>query len=196
MKAVSPGWGLAAAMITMLLLAGCTANAAPGQPLETVGVPTQPGGSGTTRPPAPTPAPTRVVNRTDLLTVYRSWWLAVQEAFAHGNGDYPDLALYGVDPILAKEHDEIRKLRAEGIVQRTKLTLKPQILHQDDITAEVADCIRGPAGTYYDVVTGKPRAPRGYSNDVPTQDALRVALHKRGGYWFVVAATNEGVQPC
>jgi hypothetical protein len=196
MKAVPAGRELAAVMIATLLLVGCSARAA-STPLEPVGRPTQPVGTATSRPaPAPSATPAPTVNRADLLTVYRSWWQAVQGAFARGDAGSPALALYGVDPILTKERDEIRKLRAEGVVQRTKLTLKPQILHQEDIAAEIADCIRGPAGTYYDVATGKPRAPHGYSNDVPTRDALHVALHKRGGYWFVVAATNEGVQPC
>jgi hypothetical protein len=192
-KAVSAGRVLVAAAIGALLLAGCSAAAS--QPLESVGQPTRPAGGPTTRP-APAPTPSRAANRADLLTVYRSWWGAVQEAFARGDSTYPALALYAVEPILGKERSKIRSLHAEGVVQRTRLTLSPQILHQGDITAEIADCIRGPAGTYYDVVTGKPRAPHGYSNDVPTRDSLRVALHKRGGYWFVVAATNEGVRPC
>jgi hypothetical protein len=192
-KAVSAGRGLAAAVLGMLLV-GCSTTAA-STPLESVGQPTQPVGTASTpRPAPPTTAPP--VNRADLLTVYRMWWRAVQEAFARGDSAYPDLALYGVDPILTRERNQIRQLRAQGVVQRTSLTLSPKILHQEDITAEVSDCVRGPAGTYYDVATGKPRAPNGYRNDVPTKDPLLVSLHKRGGYWYVVAATNEGVQPC
>jgi hypothetical protein len=136
------------------------------------------------------------VNRADLLTVYRAWWRAVQEAFAGGDSTSANMAIFGADPILTRERNEIRTLRAEGVVQRTQLTLSPRILHEDDIAAEIADCVRGPAGTYYDLATGKPRAPHGYRNDVPTKDALTVALQKRGGYWYVVAATNKGVRLC
>jgi len=140
--------------------------------------------------------PTPSVDRADPVAVYREWWAAVQDAFARGEPDYPALAIYGVDPILSNERKQIRLLQTQGVVQRTRLELTPRVLHQDDTVAEIADCLRGPAGTYRDAVTGKPRAPRGYSNDVPTRDALLVSLQKRGDYWYVVAATNEGVQPC
>jgi hypothetical protein len=136
------------------------------------------------------------VDRTNLLAVYRGWWAAVQEAFARGEPDYPALDTFGLDPILMNERRQIRVLRAQGIVQRTQLSLMPRVLHQDDTVAEIADCLRGPAGTYRDAATGQPRAPRGYRNDVPTRDSLLVSLQKRGDYWFVVAATDEGVQPC
>jgi hypothetical protein len=180
-----------------LLLAGCATAASPTAPLEPVGPPTQPVGTATTgRALAPVATPTQAVNRADPLEVYRGWWRAVQEAFARGDSSYPGLATYGVDPILTRERTAISGLRAQGVVQRTQLTLSPRILHQEDITVEIADCVRGPAGTYYDLATGKPRAPHGYRNDVPTKDPLLVSLHKRGGYWYVVAATNEGVQPC
>jgi hypothetical protein len=160
------------------------------------GQPTQPAGSAPRTTPAPQPVSTPSVNRTDLLTVYRAWWKAVEQAFALGNADYPDMALYAVDPILSQEQTQIRRLRAQGLVQRTHLTLQPRILHQNDIVAEIADCVRGPAGTYHDLATGRPRAPSGYRNDVPTKDPLLVSLHKRGGYWFVVAATNKGFRAC
>lgn len=195
MKAVPVAWALAAAVLTATLLAGCASNA-PSGPLQPVGQPTQPAGSATTRPPAPPTNPVPGVNRADLMTVYRAWWQAVQEAFASGDSTSAKMALFGADPILTRERNEIRGLRAQGVVQRTSLVLSPHILHQDDITAEVADCVRGPAGTYYDLATGTPRAPHGYRNDVPTKDPLLVSLHKVGGYWYVVVATNKGVQPC
>jgi hypothetical protein len=194
MKAVTAAWTLSATAVAMALLVGCGANTPTG-PLQPVGQPTQPAGGYTSRPSAP-PSPTSSVNRADLMTVYRAWWKAVQDAFAQGNSTSADLALYGADPILTRERNEIRTLRAEGVVQRTQLTLNPRILHEDDIAAEIADCVRGPAGTYYDLATGKPRTPRGYRDDVPTKDALTVALQKRGGYWYVVAATNKGVRLC
>jgi hypothetical protein len=196
MKAVPAVWVVAAAALAMALLAGCASDG-PSEPLQSVGQPTQPAGGATTR--RPTPAPTNVapgVNRADLMTVYRAWWQAVQEAFAQGDSASAKLAVFGVDPILTRERNQIRSLRAEGVVQRTRLSLSPRILHQEDIVAEIADCVRGPAGTYYDLATGKPRAPKGYRNDVPTKDALTVSLQKRGGYWYVVAATNKGVQLC
>lgn len=194
MKAVTAAWTLSAAVLAMALLVGC-ASGTPTGSLQPVGQPTQPAGPQTTRS-APPPSPTPSLNRGDMMTVYRAWWKAVAEAFAKGDSTDPALGLYGADPILTRERNQIRNLRAEGVVQRTQLTLSPHILHQEDIVAEIADCVRGPAGTYYDLATGKPRAPRGYSNNVPTKDALTVSLQKRGGYWYVVAATNKGVQLC
>jgi len=197
MQAVSVRRWVAVAAVVAVLLAGCslgTPGATP--PLESVGVPTQPTASGTSTAPLPTPTTVTPVNRADLLIVYRAWWKAVQEAFASGDATSPDMALYGADPILSRERNQIRTFRDQGVVQRTQLTLSPRVVQQEDITAEIADCVRGPAGTYYDITTGTPRAPRGYRNELPTQDPLLVSLHKRGGYWFVVAATNKGVQPC
>jgi hypothetical protein len=158
----------------------------PALPTETRSSPAQGAAS-----PSATP-----VDRTDLLAVYRAWWKAVEAAFASGDPDHPDLARYGGDPILGAEQRQIRTLREQGIVQRTMLTLQPRIVHQTGDLAEIADCLRGPARTYYDAVTGQLRAPRGYDNESPTTDALLVSAHRRGGYWFVIAATNEGVQPC
>jgi hypothetical protein len=194
MKAVTAGWALTAITLALTLLVGC-ASSGPSAPLDAGGPPTSPAGGPTTRPPLP-PSPTPSLNRGDMMTVYRAWWKAVEEAFAKGDSTDPDLALYGADPILTRERNQIQSLRTQGVVQRTQLTLSPRILHQEDIVAEIADCVRGPAGTYYDLATGKPRAPRGYSNDVPTKDALTVSLQKRGGYWYVVAATNKGVRLC
>jgi hypothetical protein len=180
-----------------VLAAGCSAGtASAGGGLPTDGATAQPGNTGlataatTTAPTVPT------VDRANPMTVYRGWWKALQDAYAAGDSTGAELAVYGADPILTRQRNQIRALRAEGVVQRTTFTLAPTVLHQDDNLVELIDCVRGPAGTYYDVDTGKPRAPKGYRNDVPTRDALRVLLRKREGNWFVVATTNEGVPPC
>jgi hypothetical protein len=186
----------ALAIVFALMFTGCAAHADTTAPLPPGNPELPTSGAGHTTAAEAETASVPAVNRTDPLAVYREWWAAVQAAFAHGDADYPPLAIYGVDPILSNERNQIRLLRAQGIVQRTRLELTPRVLHQDDTVAEIADCLRGPAGTYRDAVTGKPRAPRGYSNDVPTRDALLVSLQKRGDYWYVVAATSEGVQPC
>lgn len=190
------------AVALVLAASACSSTAGPaGALLPSVDDPVTPvfGGSATATP-APSTPPARpttpVVDRGDVLAVYRAWWTAVQEAFARGDATDADLMRYGVDPILTKERNQIRALRTQGIVQRTQLTLSPRLLHRDGAVAEVVDCVRGPAGTYYDLASGRPRAPRGYRNDVATQDALLVSLHKRGATWFVVAATSRGVQPC
>jgi hypothetical protein len=178
-----------------LLLAGCSGTG----PGETLGVgeppPSQQGTTtGTAARPAPSPTPG--LNRTDMMTVYRAWWSALQGAYAAGDATKPDLALYGADPILTRERNQIKALRAQGVVQRTTFTLTPRILSQGETTAEILDCVTGPANTFFDVATGKPRAPRGYRNDVTTKDPLQILLRKLGGYWYVVAATNQGVRPC
>ena len=189
-----------AALTAMLMvpLAGCSepTGSAPAplptgpQPQSSSQAPSRPAVGATSAPGLPG------VDRTDPVEVYRAWWHAVEEAFGRGEPGYPELGTYGADPILARERNQIRVLREQGIVQRTRLSLMPRVLLHSDIIAEIADCLRGPAGTYRDAVTGRPRTPRGYRNDVATRDALLVSLQKRGGYWFVVAATNEGVQPC
>lgn len=181
--------------VLLLLSASCASGGGSPAPLTPVGQPTVPRGTASTTPAPPTTTfPT--VNRMDLLTVYRAWWKAVQQAFAQGDADYPQLDVYAMDPILSREQEQIRKLRAQGVVQRTQLSLQPRILHQDDVVAEIIDCVRGPAGTYYDLATGRPRAPTGYRNDVPTRDSLLVSLQRRGGYWFVTAATDKGFDAC
>jgi hypothetical protein len=181
-------------VLVLLLAAGC-ASGGGAAPLTPVGQPTVPPGTGPTRPSAP-PTTFATVNRMDLLAVYRAWWKAVQTAFARGDADYPELLVYGMDPILTREQDQIRKLRAQGVVQRTQLSLQPRIVHQDEAVATLFDCVRGPAGTYYDLATGRPRAPTGYRNDVPTKESLFVSLQRRSGYWFVTAATDEGFDAC
>jgi hypothetical protein len=188
----------AAVLLACLLgAAACSAGtASAGGALPTGGATAQPGNDGpatTTSAAAPT-AP--AADRADPMVVYRGWWKALQTAYAAGDSTGPELALYGADPILTRQRNQIRTLRAEGVVQRTAFTLAPTVLHRDDKLVELIDCVRGPAGTYYDVDTGKPRAPKGYRNDVPTRDALRVLLRKREGNWYVVATTNEGVPPC
>jgi len=81
-------------------------------------------------------------------------------------------------------------------VQRARFTLRPRLRYQTGQNAEVEDCVHGPASTYYDAVTGRPRAPRGYRNDVPTEDRLLTTLQRRGDQWYVVAATGRGEVEC
>jgi hypothetical protein len=150
--------------------------------------------AGTTAATAsPTASPAPRTDHTDVLAVYRGWWTALQTAYASGDADDPALADYAVDPILAGQRASIRKLDAQGIVQRTTFTLAPRLRYRTDGNAEVEDCIRGPAGSYRDAATGRPRAPSGYRNDVPTEDPLLLTLQKRGDRWYVVAATGKGV---
>ena len=51
-------------------------------------------------------------------------------------------------------------------------------------------------GLNCDAVTGKPRALKGYRNDVPTEDRLLMTLQKRGEKWYVIAATAKGEVQC
>lgn len=141
---------------------------------------------------SPSPAP----ESTDVLAVYRGWWTALQTAYAKGDADDPALARYAVDPILTRQRASIRALDAQGIVQRTTFTLRPRLRYRTDGNAEVEDCVRGPAGTYRDAATGRPRTPRGYRNDVPTEDRLLTTLQRRGDQWYVVAATGKGTVEC
>lgn len=152
------------------------------------------GTAAATTDPAASPAATP--DRTDVLAVYRGWWTALQTAYATGDADDPALARYAVDPILTRQRASIRALDAQGIVQRTTFTLRPRLRYRTDGNAEVEDCIRGPAGTYRDAATGRPRAPRGYRNDVPTEDRLLTTLQRRGDQWYVVAATGKGEVQC
>ena len=159
-------------------------------PAPTTDEPTTSAAPGTT---APTPD---TVDHTDPLAVYAGWWAALQAAYAKGDADDPVLAEYAVDPILARQRASIAALRAEGIVQRTRVTLAPRLRYAAGRNAEVEDCVRGPANTYHDAVTGRPRAPRGYRNDVPTEDRLLTTLQRRGDQWYVVAATGRGEIEC
>jgi hypothetical protein len=149
-----------------------------------------------TTPAATTASPAPAADRTDVLAVYRGWWTALQTAYAKGDADDPALARYAVDPILTRQRASIRALDAQGIVQRTTFILRPRLRYRTDGNAEVEDCIRGPAGTYRDAATGRPRAPRGYRNDVPTEDRLLTTLQRRGDQWYVVAATGKGEVQC
>ena len=130
------------------------------------------------------------------MAVYTAWWIALQAAYAKGDAEDPALAEYAVDPILAKQRASIAALRKQGVVQRTTLVLDPRVRYRTDRNAEVEDCVRGPANTYYDAVTGRPRAPTGYRNDVPTEDRLLTTLQRRGDQWYVVAATGRGEVEC
>jgi hypothetical protein len=179
-----------------LLLAGTGCAAGPdGDAALPPGPATTPAAAAvTTGPPSPSPAAT--TGNGDVLAVYRGWWTALQTAYARGDADDPALARYAVDPILTRQRASIRALDAQGIVQRTTFTLAPRLRYRSGGNAEVEDCIRGPAGTYRDAATGRPRAPRGYRNDVPTEDRLLTTLQKRGDQWYVVAATGKGEVQC
>ncbi|HEV7653178.1 MAG TPA: hypothetical protein VGP36_00360 [Mycobacteriales bacterium] len=180
---------VAAALV--LACSGCASGAGGNAalPTRTAGTELPPRTSATA---APTTTPSATADQADVLAVYRGWWTALQTAYATGDADDPALARFAVDPILGAQRASIRKLGAEGIVQRTTFTLEPRLRYRTDGNAEVEDCIRGPAGTYYDAATGRPRAPRGYRNDVPTEDRLLTTLQRRGAQWYVVATTGKG----
>jgi hypothetical protein len=184
----------------LLLAAACTTPADDAaRPLPSSGAeatstsPSPPPTGATTSAAGGTPG---AVDHTDVLAVYAAWWRALQSAYAAGDPDAASLAEYAVDPILTRQRASIRALRAQGVVQRTTFALGPHLRYRTDDYAEVEDCVRGPANTYYDVVTGKPRAPQGYRNDVPTEDRLLMTLRRRGEEWFVVAATAKGQVQC
>lgn len=188
----------AAILVALLLVPGCTAAGETGAlppDLSGAGAATSTPAAATT-PATPSGSPTAVVDRTDVLAVYGAWWTALQEAYATGDPDAAALADYAVDPILSRQRASIQAMRAQGVVQRTKFTLQPRLRYQTERNAEVEDCVRGPANTYYDAVSGQPRAPRGYRNDVPTEDRLLTSLQRRGDQWFVVAATDKGEVVC
>lgn len=195
----------AALAAALLLAAGCAGGIDDGTPLptRTAGA-AGTGGStaaGTTGPPTGTPTAgtsggSTDVDRTDVLAVYTAWWRALQAAYARGDAADPALADYAVDPILSRQRASIQALRAQGVVQRTTFALQPRLRYRTDRYAEVEDCVRGPANTYYDAITGRPRAPRGYRNDVPTEDRLLMTLQRQGDQWFVVAATGRGEVAC
>lgn len=132
----------------------------------------------------------------DVLTVYAAWWTALEAAYASGDPADPSLDDWAIDPILSRQRASIRAMRQQGVVQRTSFTLQPRVRYQTGTVAEVEDCVRGPANTYYDALTGRLRAPRGYRNDVPTEDRLLTTLQRRGERWYVVAATGRGEAQC
>jgi hypothetical protein len=191
-----PGRGLIAA-VAVLACAGCAAGDGGGNAaLPDRGTPAAVVTTAAASPTG-TPAPSASgVDHTDVLAVYRGWWAALQAAYAKGDADDPALAEYAVDPILGRQRATIAGLRAQGVVQRTAFALRPRLRYQTDGNAEVEDCVRGPANTYYDAVTGRLRAPRGYRNDAPTEDRLLTTLQKRGDQWYVVAATGRGEVEC
>lgn len=194
-------WFATPLAVVVLLLAACSTAEPVAQPLPAGGAEPSPAVSGvaTPAPSGPSGAPTAsagAVDHTDVLAVYAAWWRALQTAYAAGDPDEAALEEYAVDPILTRQRTSIRALRAQGVVQRTTFTLAPRLRYRTDDYAEVEDCVRGPANTYYDVVTGRPRSPRGYRNDVPTEDRLLMTLQRRGDAWFVVAATSKGDVQC
>lgn len=185
------------AVVAALLLPACSpggegTSALPSGPPATSGGPSTAAGSTIATAPSPSPA----TEEAEVLTVYSRWWDALESAYARGDPADPRLDDYAVDPILSRQRASIRDLQAQGIVQRTSFTLRPRLLHRTGNYAEVEDCVRGPANTYYDAVSGRPRAPRGYRNDVPTEDRLLMTLQRRGDRWYVVAATGKGEVRC
>ncbi len=189
------------AALVLLACAGCGSPAAGGNgalPTRTAGAAPATTTPSTTTVPTGTPTPTATagVDRSDPVAVYTGWWTALQGAYATGDADDPALAELAVDPILSRQRASIAKLRAQGVVQRTKFTLAPRLRYRTERNAEVEDCVKGPANTYYDAVTGRPRAPAGYRNDVPTEDRLLTTLQRRGDQWYVVAATGRGEVEC
>jgi hypothetical protein len=188
------------AVALLLTCAGCAASADGGGG-GNAALPTDPatGGPATVAGSSVSAAPTSAgaaVDHTDVLAVYRGWWSALEAAYAAGDPDAPALDEYAVDPILGRQRASIAALKAQGIVQRTRFTLAPRLRYRTAGNAEVEDCVTGPANTYRDAATGRPRAPRGYRNDVPTEDRLLTTLQRRGDQWYVVAATAKGGIAC
>ena len=187
------------AALVLLACAGCGSPAADGNgalPTRTAGAAPSVTTSPAPTAESPTPTASTTVDRTDPVAVYTGWWTALQGAYATGDADDPALAELAVDPILSRQRASIAKLRAQGVVQRTTFTLAPRLRYRTERNAEVEDCVKGPANTYYDAVTGRPRAPAGYRNDVPTEDRLLTTLQRRGDQWYVVAATGRGEVEC
>jgi hypothetical protein len=189
------------AAVLVLAVSGCAGGcAADGG--GNAALPDQGGGptpaAATTTGATPTAAATSTpaVDHGDVLAVYQGWWAALERAYAAGDPDDPALAEWAVDPILARQRASITTLKQQGVVQRTRFTLRPRLRYQTERNAEIEDCVRGPANTYYDAVTGRPRAPRGYRNDAPTEDRLLTTLQRRGDQWYVVAATGRGEVGC
>lgn len=195
-----PGLRQLTAVALVVACAGCGSEAGgnaalPGRTAGAGSATGTPGPTGST--PGGTPEPAGpAVDRTDPVAVYTGWWAALQAAYARGDAEDPALAEYAVDPILSRQRASIAALRAQGVVQRTRVTLAPRLRYRTERNAEVEDCVRGPANTYYDAVTGRPRAPDGYRNDVPTEDRLLTTLQRRGDQWYVVAATGRGEVQC
>lgn len=185
------------AVVVALVVPACSAasDEVPALPAgPPAGTGTVPASAGLSPTAAPTPSAT--VDGSDVLAVYTAWWRALQSAYARGDAADPKLDDYAVDPILSRQRASIRALKAQGVVQRTVFTLRPRVRYQTEQYAEVEDCVRGPANTYYDALTDKPRAPGGYRNDVPTEDRLLMTLQRRGDRWYVVAATGKGEVRC
>jgi hypothetical protein len=136
------------------------------------------------------------VDRSDPLAVYQAWWVAVQRALVRADPEFPDLASYAVDPLLANTRASLTRLHGEGVVQVVTFALAPRVVLREPDRVELTDCVRAPAGTYRDAVTGKPRAPTGFRDDVSTADPLRFLLRPRGDAWYVVGATVLGGGRC
>lgn len=185
-----PGTRRVISAAALVMAAGCStgtaATALPDGPTRTAAA---------TTPATVTPTPTATAE-PGPVEVYTAWWTALEHAYGAGDPDDPALAEYAVDPILSRQRHSITTLTQQGIVQRTKFTLTPHLRYSDGGNAEIEDCVRGPANTYYDAVTGRPRAPAGYSNDAPTEDRLLTSLRKEGDRWYVVAATGKGDVQC
>jgi hypothetical protein len=209
-------WLTASAGALLVLGAACAGQpapvplpaAGPASPTDSAGpgsgVPAGPGGgwAGPGGPPGGTPtgssAPTSPprVDRSDPLVVYRTWWVTVQQALSSADPALPDLASYAVDPLLANTRASLARLHGEGVVQVVSFGLAPRVVIREPDRVELTDCVRAPAGTYRDAVTGKPRAPTGFRNDVSTGDSLRFVLRPKGGAWYVVGATALGGGRC
>ncbi|MBI1757673.1 MAG: hypothetical protein HYR62_00355 [Actinobacteria bacterium] len=200
-RAVSVGWVVVAG--AALLLAACAPGAGsaalPGirsgaaQSGAARSGAVSGGVAGAGRPSAAAPAG---LDRLDPVAVYRAWWEAVGRALAAADPDAAELATLATDPLLGQTRDGIRALRAQGLVQVAHFALSPRQVERSGRRAEIADCVRTPAGSYRDARTGRPRAPAGYRDDVVTSDSLRFALRWTDNGWYLVAATAAGGGPC
>jgi hypothetical protein len=185
----------------LIALSACGSADPPAQPLPR---PVQSGGGqGTsTAPTTGTPSTSTgattgpaAVDRTDPLAVYRAWWAALEKALATANANEPSLRDFGANPLLFETQGRLVTLRGVGIVQIVHFALNPSIVARSTVRVDVADCVRGPAGSYRDATTGQPRAPANTRNDIPTHDSIRCVLQLVRGGWYVTAI-QAGGKPC
>jgi hypothetical protein len=194
----------------VIALSGCAGDPAPA-PLPAGNSPAGPASSGTassgtgssgngagapttSMPPlGPTTPPGD--DSKDPLKVYAGWWNAIETALATANPNEPRLARYGADPLLGATLLRLVNLKQSQLVQVVHYTHQQQVVAQSAKRVDIADCVRGPAGTFRDARTGQPRAPDGFRNDMPTHDSIRSVLQLIAGRWYVTAI-QAGSKPC
>jgi hypothetical protein len=181
----------------LVLLSGCSSADPPAQSLPPpVRGDARSGTGGPTTSADPTGTATgSSVNHTDPLAVYRAWWTALEKALATADANEPSLRDFAANPLLFETQGRLVTLRGVGIVQLIHFTLNPSVVARSAVRVDIADCVRGPAGTYRDARTGQPRAPANTRNDIATSDSIRCVLQLVRGAWYVTAI-QAGGKPC